>query len=175
MKCPACSNQLEAMKVGNITVDVCQNGCGGLWFDNYELKQVDEKHEAIGEKLLHIPRNPDAKVDLKQRRACPKCDNVLMMKHFMSVKRDVEVDECGNCGGFWLDAGELGLIRDQFNTEADREKAAVSYFDETFGDDLQKMIDESEEKAERAHKIAKIFRFICPSYYIPGKQKWGAF
>jgi len=24
-------------------------------------------------------------------------------------------------------------------------------------------------------KISNMFRFICPSYYIPGKQDWGAF
>jgi len=175
MKCPACANTLVAKKVGEITVDVCENGCGGLWFDNYELKQVDERHEAAGEALLHFEKNPTVSVDLTKKRACPKCDNVIMMKHFMSIKRDVEVDECGNCGGFWLDAGELGQIRDQFTTEADREKAADAYFSETFGEELQKMLDESQEKADRAHNIAKMFRFLLPSYYIPGKQKWGAF
>jgi len=28
-------------------VDVCQNGCGGIWFDNFELEKVDEKHETL--------------------------------------------------------------------------------------------------------------------------------
>jgi len=28
---------------------------------------------------------------------------------------------------------------------------------------------------ESARKIANAFKFICPSYYIPGKQAWGAF
>jgi hypothetical protein len=27
----------------------------------------------------------------------------------------------------------------------------------------------------KARRIAHAFRFICPSYYIPGKQSWGAF
>lgn len=175
MKCPACSNQLIATKVGDITVDVCKHGCGGIWFDNYELRRVDEKHEAAGEVLLNIQKNPGVDVDYDLPRSCPKCDDVIMLKHFMSVKREVEVDECGNCGGFWLDAGELGKIRDQFANEEAREKAAKVYFSETFGDELQRMLDESQEKAEKAHKIAKMFRFLCPSYYIPGKQKWGAF
>lgn len=175
MKCPACTNTLVAKKVGDITVDVCKNGCGGIWFDNYELKHVDEKHEAAGEVLLQIKKAPEVSVDHNLARSCPKCDDVIMLKHFMSVKRDVEIDECGNCGGYWLDAGELGQIRDQFANEEDREKAAKAYFSETFGEELQKMLDESQEKADRAHNIAKMFRFLCPSYYIPGKQKWGAF
>ena len=175
MNCPACSNALEAVKVGDITVDVCSKGCGGLWFDNFELKQVDERHEAAGEKLLQYEKQAGVTVDYTKKRPCPKCQGVTMMKHFMSIKRDVEVDECGNCGGFWLDSGEVGQIRTQFTTEADREKAAETYFSETFGEELEKMLGESQEKADRAHSIAKMFRFLCPSYYIPGKQKWGAF
>ncbi|MHC4573105.1 MAG: zf-TFIIB domain-containing protein [Planctomycetota bacterium] len=30
MNCPACSNQLQQMTVGNVTVDVCKGGCGGI-------------------------------------------------------------------------------------------------------------------------------------------------
>ena len=175
MKCPACGNLLEMMTVGGLSVDVCKNGCGGIWFDNFELKQIDEKHESVGESLLQVERNPDTVVDHNQKRLCPKCENQKMMKHFMSVKKEVEVDDCPVCGGFWLDTGELGKIRSQFETEADRKRAADEYFEEVFGDDLAKMRAENDEKLKRARSIARIFRFICPSYYIPGKQDWGAF
>ena len=175
MKCTACSNQLKQMTVGELSVDICKNGCGGIWFDNLELKQVDEKHESAGESLLHIERNPDIVVDHSQNRLCPKCENQKMMKHFMSVKREVEVDECPACGGFWLDAGELGQIRSQFETETDRKRAADEYFSDIFSDELAKMRAESDEKLQRARNIAKMFRFISPTYYIPGKQDWGAF
>lgn len=175
MDCPACNNQLVEMKVGELSVDVCKHGCGGLWFDSHELKRVDEKHESAGEVLLHVERDPSIVIDPSAKRACPKCEHQFMMRHFMSVKRKVEIDECANCGGVWLDAGELGEIRDQFETESEREQAAVAYFDDTFGDELDKMLAASEEKQKRARKVVNIFRFICPSYYIPGKQKWGAF
>ena len=89
--------------------------------------------------------------------------------------QEVEIDHCIECGGIWLDSGELGKIRDQFETEADREKAADAYFDEVFGDELAAMREESEAKLQGAQKIAKMFRFICPTNYIPGKQEWGAF
>ena len=52
MNCPACGNVLEEMKVGDVMVDVCQGGCGGIWFDNYELEKFDEPHESAGEELL---------------------------------------------------------------------------------------------------------------------------
>lgn len=174
MKCPACETELTSMAAGDITVDVCKGGCGGIWFDNFELRKVDEPHESTGEILLDIDRNEKIKIDSSNRRRCPKC-NVLMMRHFSSVKKQVTVDECPGCGGCWLDVGELATIRKEFKTEEDRRKAAEEYFSEIFGTQLAEMRAKSEEQAQRALKIAWLFRFICPSYYLPGKQAWGAF
>jgi len=175
MECPACSRQLKQMEVGEIVVDVCENGCGGIWFDNYEIQKVDEKHEAAGEELLNIARDPNVKVDHSQKRSCPKCPDQPMMQHFFSIKREVEVDECPACGGIWLDYGELGQMRDQYENEAERKEAASAYFHEVFGGEFDRMRQENKQKLQSTGKIARVFRFICPSYYIPGEQSWGAF
>ncbi|MHC4617046.1 MAG: TFIIB-type zinc ribbon-containing protein [Planctomycetota bacterium] len=175
MNCPACSNQLQQMTVADVTVDVCKGGCGGIWFDQLELKKFDEPHEAAGEELLQIEPSQGIAVDHTKRLNCPKCDGAVMMRHFFSVKRQVEVDECPSCAGFWLDAGELRQIRTLFDTEEQRHKAAHEYFSEVFGAELAAMQAENEEKLARTKKIANMFRFICPTYYIPGKQSWGAF
>jgi hypothetical protein len=66
-------------------------------------------------------------------------------------------------------------LRSLFNTEEERHKAADEYFSEVFGDKLAAMQAEDEAKLAKARKISNMFRFICPSYYIPGKQDWGAF
>lgn len=175
MKCPACKNDLVEIEVDGIAVDVCQNGCGGIWFDRFELKKFDEPHECAGEKLLAINRNARVAVDREVRLNCPKCEDTIMMRHFFSVKKEVEVDECPKCAGYWLDSGELGRIRDQFVSEKDRNDAAQQYFAEIFNVELSRMKSESDEKGKQAKKIANLFRFICPSYYIRGKQDWGAF
>ena len=175
MRCPACSNVLSPITVGGITVDVCRGGCGGLWFDRYELMKVDESHESAGEELLNVERAADVEVDLTKRLSCPKCPDVVMMRHFSSVKRQVTVDECPNCGGHWLDAGELNTIRTEFETESERKQAAAEYFSKLFDPELVAAHAETMQDLEKAQRIAHIFRFICPSYYIPGKQEWGAF
>ena len=175
MKCPACENVLQQVTAGDVTVDVCKDGCGGMWFDHFELKKFDEPHESTGQILLEIKRSPHPTIDRSKKLKCPKCDDVVMMRHFFSVKKQVEVDECPGCGGFWLDAGELGGIRSLFSSEQERHQAAEQYFSEVFGDHFEAMKTESEDKLRKARKITNIFRFICPSYYIPGKQDWGAF
>jgi len=98
MNCPACEGHLEEITVKEITVDVCKGGCGGLWFDNYELDKVDEPHETLGEALLEYRQEEHTDVDHEKKRYCPKCDSTPLMRHFYSVKHEVEVDECPRCG-----------------------------------------------------------------------------
>ena len=113
MKCPACFNALTSHTVGGVTVDVCQDGCGGIWFDAFELRKVDDSSETAGELLLQIRRDPKLTVDLHRKRDCPRCEGIRLKRRFFSPKRRVEIDECPGCGGCWLDAGELERIREE--------------------------------------------------------------
>jgi uncharacterized protein len=121
MKCPACFNPLTEVQVGSLLVDVCQDGCGGIWFDAFELQQVDETGQP-GEPLLHIRRNEKIIVDPARKRDCPRCAGVKLHRHYFSAKRRVQVDQCPNCAGYWLDAGELAQIREEnsFTQEAEQ-------------------------------------------------------
>ena len=111
MKCPACRNELTPFRVRDLTVDVCQDGCGGIWFDAFELQKVDEDSETAGQPLLHIRRDQSLVVDASRKRECPRCAGIKLRRHFFSAKRRVEVDHCPGCAGYWLDAGELALLR----------------------------------------------------------------
>ena len=174
MKCPACDNELTEVRVGGMAVDVCEGGCGGVWFDWFELSKVDEPFEQADE-ILGIERDDGIRVDPGQRRLCPHCEDVVMLRHFFSVKREVEVDECPKCGGFWLDHGELAHIRGQFGSEGERDEAAREEFAAMFDDQLEQMASESSAKLQKARRLAHLFRFLLPSYHIPGKQRWGAY
>jgi Zn-finger nucleic acid-binding protein len=176
VSCPACGHQLSPRTVGDLTVDVCDGGCGGIWFDHFELNKVDERAESAGEALLDVRRDPGVLVDPTERYRCPKdTDGVVLMRHFWSVKREVTIDECPECGGIFLDAGELGRIRNEFDTEAERHAAADAYFKDVVDPLLDEQRAASAEELARARKFAAAFRFITPSWYIPGKQVGAAF
>jgi Zn-finger nucleic acid-binding protein len=98
-----------------------------------------------------------------------------MMRHFESIARKIALDECPGCGGVWLDAGELNVIRDEFPSAEARHEAARKAFSEMF--DRQLAAEHAKTEAELAHarKFAHALRFICPSTYLPGKQDGGAF
>lgn len=113
MKCPACSRDLTPLKFGSVTVDACVQGCGGIWFDAFELQRVDEKDEISDADMLRVPRDPNVEVDASIRRDCPRCEGVKLKRHFFSARKEVEVDLCPSCAGYWLDAGELEKIREE--------------------------------------------------------------
>ena len=175
MDCPACDRSLEPVEVSGLELEICRGGCGGVWFDNYELEKVDERKESAGEALLDVGRAPDVEVDHERPRACPSCREAVMRRHFFTVKREVEVDECPACAGVWLDAGELSEIRRQFDDAEDREQAAAEEYQRLFGEEMDRMREESEERLERARSFARALRFVLPSYWIPGDQTWGAY
>jgi len=132
MKCPVCGHELTQKGSGNITVDACEGGCGGIWFDRFELPKVDEKEETAGGVLLNIEKSPEIEVDPDRKRRCPRCVNIVMMRHFYSIKKQVLVDECPKCAGIWLDAGELAAIRNQFDSELEKEVTTEQYIQDVF-------------------------------------------
>jgi hypothetical protein len=162
MKCPACGRALQTILVGDVSVEVCKGGCSGLWFDNYELRKFDDPHETAGEALLNVPRDETVKVDYTRKRNCPKCEKVVMLRHFFNVKRQVEIDECPRCAGVWLDYGELGMIRKTHMSQQDLEKAVEEYFTEVLGPDFAG--EQAHGDLDTSHRITRVFRFLTPRY-----------
>lgn len=56
---------------------------------------------------MSVVARPRPAVKTAAKRPCPRCPGIHMSRHFFSVKRQVEIDDCPSCGGVWLDAGEL--------------------------------------------------------------------
>lgn len=175
MLCPACRQNLTGITVSGIKVDVCQAGCRGVWLDNYELEKMDEQHESAGEALLEHVASVDSVVDKSTKHKCPRCDDAIMRRFFYSVRKEIEIDDCPACGGTWLDTNELARIRAEHTTQADRQKAASEYFAKLFDTGLAAEAKKGQEDLARAQKFARAFKYLLPSYWIPGKQDGGAF
>ncbi len=49
IKCPACGKEMEKVFIPSegINIDICTNGCGGIFFDNREFDKFNEGHEDI--------------------------------------------------------------------------------------------------------------------------------
>lgn len=134
LKCPACGKEMEKIFIerANCNIDVCTNGCGGIFFDNREFKKFDEKFENIDEIQKALEGKTFQSVDETLKRTCPAC-GMRMVKNSTSIKGDIIIDDCYSCGGKFLDYKELDRIRAEYPTEAERSKAVVNYLKENMG------------------------------------------
>ncbi len=162
--CPVCSCPLTVLAVGKILIDVCHEGCGGIWFDHFELQRFDEQHEGEGRIAAHVQRHPDVTRDPAQRLRCPRCQDVVLRQHFFSIKQQVEVDSCPGCGGYWLDHGELERIRSEFATATARALATSKFMDELDEEHVTKPCPQAMTKANRAHSLSAMLRLVGSRY-----------
>jgi len=109
--CPACGKEMKKLYIpdNNVNVDICIDGCGGIYFDNRELEKFDEAHENAEEILKEVENRHFAEVDTTKPRICPVCGATMMKQGAANGK--VEIDVCAFCGGKFVDAGELQQIR----------------------------------------------------------------
>ena len=111
LSCPRCSTPLTPLRVGGTSTDICEH-CGGLWLDRLELSRFEDPDSVFGDALVaHLSRIPAALVDHAARLRCPRHPGAVMLRRAFSRKIPIQIDECPECGGLWLDAGELAQIR----------------------------------------------------------------
>jgi uncharacterized protein len=171
MNCPACGKQMAEQDFGGVRVDVCRDGCKGIWFDWMELKRLDENREGMGDALKEALENPRANDANRPSITCPRC-NTKMHTHSYKDSKAVNVDECYACGGFFLDSGELKAIRDTFMTEQQEEQYAQQLLASNPG--FQKEEQNLEKEKARGEAMLRMTRLIRPSFYarqITNKRK----
>ncbi len=90
------------LAAGPIAVDLC-GACGGVWLDADELRKLGKDEAAL------LSGTPSQRVPEPGFRACPRCPGLTPLRP--REEKGVLLDECGSCGGIWLDAGELEPMR----------------------------------------------------------------
>jgi Zn-finger nucleic acid-binding protein len=155
MQCPACKESLKEIKAGDIDVDVCGDGCGGIWLDDLEIKKFDEPCELAAETIFEAVAGAKKAATVLQVRQCPKCEDEILWRRSYDHMGKVEVDQCPECSGIWLDTEELEQIRGQFKTEAERLNAADKFLDTRLDNIEAAFLDDASLELERIEKLRK--------------------
>ncbi|MBP3924522.1 zf-TFIIB domain-containing protein [bacterium] len=158
LKCPACQSVMTKVYFPQegFSVDVCTEGCGGIFFDNREFKYFDEEHENIDEIAKVLKDKTFKPVDSSLPRTCPAC-GAKMVKNKTAMNGKIEIDECYSCGGKFLDFAELDAIRAEYKTEEDRRDAVLQYMYSTVGAELLKADQESQLAKNKRSLLKKFF------------------
>ena len=96
-------------------LDVCDGGCGGVWFDAQELDKVNQSVPAGKRPLGEVMCESSGVVDQTHGRKCVRCRGVTLKRKLFSLGTGVIMDCCPKCQGIWLDHGELDSIREETN------------------------------------------------------------
>jgi uncharacterized protein len=67
------------------------------------------------------------------------------------------------------------MVYDLFPGDEQARAEAQKIFGELIENEFAAERQQTREKLEKARRFAHAFRFICPSYYIPGKQEGAPF
>ena len=109
MRCLNCNTEMVNYDVtsrkAKLFYDVCEK-CGSLWLDARELDKMAFKVAGSIEFCSEEEdKTPESKV-----KNCPRCDGFALSRVRFLGETDIILHHCKNCGGFWLDGGELNLI-----------------------------------------------------------------
>ncbi len=109
MECLNCSEQMVTNTVFSqeeeISYDMCE-ACGSLWLD---AGQLDKMAFQVEGSIEFSSQEPDEDAPLSTKE-CPRCDGLRLERVRFLGESDIVLERCANCGGFWLDAGELDLV-----------------------------------------------------------------
>ncbi|MBW6441465.1 zf-TFIIB domain-containing protein [Patescibacteria group bacterium] len=114
LSCPRCKSTLTQVKVKShygredIIVDQCE-GCQGIWFDPSEYYKIDKGDV---EKMDSV-KDLEAKIDtiISEIPKCPKDGADLVRFLDISIPKNMDIEICPVCGGYWFDKGELVELR----------------------------------------------------------------
>jgi membrane associated rhomboid family serine protease/Zn-finger nucleic acid-binding protein len=158
------SGLLKRVAVGKIQIrnNVCP-GCNGIWSDAGEfvnlVSELAKSQEIAPETLqLFKPREarPPGKIE-EGPRMCPRC-NAGMRKFNYAYDSNVFLDKCPNCGGIWMDGGEVRQIARYLKHNPDTV---------AFGESLIKTNQALEDLGELAKTIKTPGFWCLPKIIIP--------
>ncbi len=118
--CPDCSTQMRQETVHGVQLDVCPK-CAGIWFDAEEMRALLTRDplalSALEDKAVpsETKQPPEQEPVGPSTRRCPACQLGLQQSPYLYTS-PIVLDICLQCGGFFVDDGELGKmqqVRDQ--------------------------------------------------------------
>lgn len=109
MDCLNCGTEMTNYQVvtkkAQVSYDLCEK-CGSLWLDAGELDKMAFKVQGS---IEYCERDEEKESETRVKK-CPRCDDFPLEKIRFLGCDDINLHFCRNCGGFWLDGGELNLI-----------------------------------------------------------------
>ena len=160
MLCPGDNTVMHPVAVPShygqkVVIDQC-GGCGGLWFDAFELYQVKQgSDELIGELNADGLRESSAIEQAFLR--CPRDQSTLFQFDDPRFPKSIILMRCPTCQGFWLNRGEFAKYQQaRQNLNSPREKKRA---DERLDAEVKQLLA-SHQAGNRDDVLGKVGSFL---------------
>ncbi|MFC1851451.1 zf-TFIIB domain-containing protein [candidate division CSSED10-310 bacterium] len=105
--CQICQIELKEVTLHGETVDRCPT-CNGIYFDRGELESIVKIVSLFQSTTLsEIDIDTISSAEKSRLLKCPADGSDMMKKEIACYTIDV----CENCGGIWLDGGEISALK----------------------------------------------------------------
>ncbi len=106
LDCPRCAVTMTRIRSGHVSADRCPT-CGAVWLEREELERL-KKHKDAAAKIDSALPDPVVRKPAPERQVmvCPRDRQQLIRVRDLD-QRHIEFDQCKNCGGVFLERGEL--------------------------------------------------------------------
>jgi Zn-finger nucleic acid-binding protein len=114
LTCPKCQGRLDSILYQGIEVDRCCQ-CAGIWFDDTEVEALKGLK---GSETIDLGDSTTPSHDDTQNEAilCPRCQ--MPMNRLLDMdKYPIWYEQCPQCYGIWLDAGEFNQFKQNFSPQ----------------------------------------------------------
>jgi len=88
--------------------------CGGIWFEQKELKQVLGQGVAALDDLMGFEPAQAQQSHPQSRFSCPRC-GIVLHRNQLAEAEDVAVNTCYQCAGLYLEAAALARLDQDFH------------------------------------------------------------
>ncbi|OYT70004.1 MAG: hypothetical protein CFK49_02380 [Armatimonadetes bacterium JP3_11] len=106
--CPVCQIELKPQVHLGVTIDVCP-ACAGIWFDEGELVRLHQLDDEVLPRIDALYQPQVTSYDPPWERLCPNCRQLLRPYNYLYTS-NIRLDTCEQCGGVWVDNGELEVM-----------------------------------------------------------------
>lgn len=151
-------------------MDVCRDGCAGIWLDRWELRKVDGGQNSEGECLLALPPRSRLAPERVEQRFCPR-DLAPLRRHYVCDEFGLEVNSCVVCAGLWIEPGELGRIYQSRDSGDEATRDVCRALERSLGPALESMRCASDRARVRAEQIDRALRWLLPTQWLDGASR----
>jgi Zn-finger nucleic acid-binding protein len=114
--CPACNIKMHLVKVSstydaNIFLQQCKS-CGGLWSNDMDVYRV-KIGEAKNIEDVDAEKLRQRIIFAQQSLRCPNDQQELIEYKDSNFPKNLHIESCTKCGGFWFNRGEFSEFQEQ--------------------------------------------------------------